>query len=270
MRWFSWFTLIACMLAGLLAAQTASKPRSSIPTLLNDAVTNEEFVRLSDLLPPDVNTTLRLAAEEISLGRSPEPGSFRIFTLEELQTAVGSKAAVDIPQQVIVRRAGWPVSTDSIRSVAQAFRPSIDWAQAEVVFPSEVATRTPGARLRANELRTGRNPRTLMVCVECRNRHDCAPFWAEMRFSRSVEKPMQSKLEPAHLELQSATTLVRPGRRAFLLFAENGLQISMRVLPLKRAALGETVKVLDPATHRTFLAQVRGTDLLQSELLEAK
>src|SRR5579864_6866303 len=269
MRWFSWWTLIRVMVPGLLAAQTASAPRSSLPTLLSDTATNEEFVRLSDLLPMGVNATLRLAAEKISLGQSPEPGSFRIFTLEELQTAVGNKAAVNIPPQVIVRRSGWPVSPDSIRSAAQGFRPSIDWTQAEVVFLPEVATRNPRAPLRASELRTGRNPRTLMLRVEC-SRRDCAPFWAEMRFSEAVERPTQSKLEPAQLELQGATALVRSGRPAVLLFDENGLRISMRVLPLKRAALGETVKVLDPATHRTFLAQVRGTDLLQSELREAK
>src|SRR5579864_34235 len=270
MRWFSWFTLIACMLAGLLAAQTGSKPRPSIPTLLNDTRTNQEFMRLSDLFPPDVNPTLRLAAEKILLGRSPEPGSFRILTLAELQDSIGDKAVVNIPPQVIVRRAGWPVSPDSIRSAAQGLRPSIDWARAEVVFPPEVATSIPSAPLRASELRTGRNPRTLMLRVECSNRHDCAPFWAEMKFPEAVERPIQTKLEPAQVELQGATALVRPGRPAFLLFAENGLRISMRVLPLKRGTLGETVKVLDPATHRTFLEQVRGTDLLQSELREAK
>jgi flagella basal body P-ring formation protein FlgA len=69
---------------------------------------------------------------------------------------------------------------------------------------------------------------------------------------------------------QASAPLVRPGRPAFLIFDSPQLHISVRVQPLNRAGLGETVKVLDPSTHRKWLAEVKGTDLLQAQSREAK
>ena len=260
------FAVLAVISAQVLAQ--ASQSRSVIPTLASDAVVQEEVIRLSDLLPTNVNGSLRVIAEKVSLGRAPEPGSVRVFTLEELRKAIDGRLDAEIPAQVTVRRTGWPISPERIRDAAQVLRPQVDWSQAHIV-PSALAIRVPDAKLRASEIRPGRNPRALMVRLLCRDRTLCAPFWAEAIFDEPVNvlhSPNTLSVQPE----QARPPLVRPGRSAMLVSDDNGLRITMRVMPLKRAGLGESVQVFDPFTRRTFLAQVQGTDLLQSDMRKAK
>lgn len=247
----------------------ASQSRSVIPILASDAVVQDESIRLADLLPINVNGSVRVIAERVSLGRAPEPGSVRVLTLEELRKAIDNRFDVEIPAQVTVRRAGWPISPERIRDAGQVFRPQVDWSQARIV-PPELAIRVPDAKLRAREIRAGRNPRTVMLRLLCRDRTLCAPFWAEAIFDQPVNILASPNASSAQAAAVPTSPLVRPGRLARLVSEDNGLRITMRVMPLRRAGLGESVRVFDPFTRRTFLAQVRGTDLLQSDLRKAK
>jgi hypothetical protein len=62
----------------------------------------------------------------------------------------------------------------------------------------------------------------------------------------------------------------RPGRPlvearvpASLVVESDAVRIQLRVIPLRKAGLGETVRVLDPATRRVLVAQVAGEGLLE-------
>lgn len=167
------------------------------------------------------------------------------------------------------------ISADSARNAAAAFAPAVNWAEAVVIFRSKPSPHAANAPLRVTEMRAGRDPKSVLLRVECVNASDCAPFWAEMVFPYPLDRtvaPHSRDKAPSRIltTAPSGPPLVRPGRPAALLCDQNGLRISMRVVPLKRAALGETVKVLDVETHRKFLAHVEGVDFLRSDLQEAK
>src|SRR5438034_2663933 len=72
--------------------------------LLSEVLVERGNIFLSDLLPPKTASELRSIAASISLGRSPQPGSFRVFTREQLRARVGDVFAVSLPDQVVVRR----------------------------------------------------------------------------------------------------------------------------------------------------------------------
>src|SRR3989442_15896816 len=93
--------VLGCMLTPMVGAQV-------VPVrLLREVGGRGETVQLSDLLPSDVAPALRLSAETVGLGRAPEPGSFRVFTAEQLQDAIAGKADFEFPAPVVVRRLGW-------------------------------------------------------------------------------------------------------------------------------------------------------------------
>src|SRR5258708_2036142 len=80
-----------------------------------EAMVRGETILLSDLLPDHVIPSIRSSAERISLGRAPEPGSFRVFSAVELRQASGGEMRLEFPAQAIVYGAGWPLQTESVR-----------------------------------------------------------------------------------------------------------------------------------------------------------
>ena len=167
-------------LALLLAASAWAAQKKPVE-LLSAATVARERVYLSDLLPPGTRGQLRDAAEEIALGRSPQPGSFRVFGREQLRHLIGAQIEVEVPEQVVVRR------------------------------PPEGA-------------------------------------------DTKVQTTLPRRIAPP---------LVRPRVPASLVIESEAIRIQLRVVPLRAAALGETVRVLDPVTHRVLLAQVTGERLLK-------
>lgn len=166
----------------LLVAVSAWAAQPRPVQLLSAATAERESILLSDLLPPDARGPLRAAADRIPLGRSPQPGSFRVFTREQLLHLIGAQVEVEAPEQVVVRRPleGGPAKT-------------------------------------------------------------------------------QTPLPPR----QHAPALVNPRIPAALVVESKTIRIQLRVLPLRAGALGETVGVLDPVTHRVLVAQVAGEGLLK-------
>ena len=184
----------------------------------------------------------------------------------------GQASGADSASGVVDHGRLFPISAESISQAAASFSPAVKWSQGIVTLRPELGTRSANAPLRVTGTRRARDPNGVLLRTECRDVHDCAPFWAEMIFPEPLES-LQTKARassPAFNPTPRPRPLVGPGRPASLLFNQNGLKISMRVMPLKRAALGETVAVLDLETRRKFLARVEGVDLLGSDLREAK
>jgi hypothetical protein len=57
-----------------------------------------------------------------------------------------------------------------------------------------------------------------------------------------------------------------PGHSGFFSMESDTIRIRLRVLPLRKAALGETVRVVDSTTHRVLLADVTGEGMLALHL----
>jgi flagella basal body P-ring formation protein FlgA len=163
----------------LMASSLAAQPAVH---LLSEVIVSSDSVHFADLLPSGTSPRLRAATLHITLGRSPQPGSFRVFTREQLLHKLGGQFQVAVPEQVVVRR---------------------------------LIPQTP-ANARATLPRR-----------------------------------------------QTASPLVYPEVPASLVIERDAIRIHLRVLPLRKAALGEMVRVLDPASHRIFRAQVAGEGLLR-------
>jgi hypothetical protein len=281
-RCWGWFLSLACILPG--AAQAQRPPGQSHfgsvhpASLLDHAVVNGETVQLSDLMSSAAGPASRLLAEGIVLGRAPQPGSLRIFRVDELRNAIAGKISIDVPAQVIVQRAGWELKAETIRDAFESSQvlTGVDWSRAEIAFPQEFVTRSEGPPIEIVEVERGRNSRTLTARIRCRHRADCGSFLAEILFEHPVQgwplhisRPDRSKAKIARSS-NASPVLVQPGRRAVLVIEEDGLRITTRVLPLKRAGWGEIVRAYDPAARRVFLGQVRGENLLQARTLQAK
>lgn len=250
--------------SALLTAQRASQTNASF---LNDVTIHAGRIRLDNLLAPGASKQLRAALGSIDLGPAPQPGSFRVFTSAELRHAAGdgTTLALDFPTQVIVRSAGSPVSAQSIASALSAAKlPSEN-----VHLLGAPVTRAPDAALEAAVTQSGPDGDTFLVRFSCRIRSECSPFWGEIHVQEPILLPGPQR-NPALVPARITVPLVTPGHPALLICDQPGMEIRLRVRPLKPAGLGERVKVVDPDTRRVFFARVKAKDVVASDLEEAR
>jgi hypothetical protein len=240
--------------------------------LLPEAVVQRERLWLSDLLPAEASTALRSAAAGISLGRSPEVGSFRVFTRAQLRAEVPDKIAIGLPEQVVVRRGGGNLEIEHIRQAlaSSAVSNRIDFSKATILFPREILARTYGPQLEVTRLAQV-SDRHFSATLRCRERNACGAFLAEIElpeYEESVRRVQPRATSKTHSPARVLTspTLVRPGILASLVMESDTIRIRLRVLPLRKAALGETVRVVDSTTHRVLLADVTGEGMLALHL----
>lgn len=252
--------------SALLTAQSAAQPK---PEFLTDVTVNFGRIRLGDLLAPGASAQLRAVLGSIDLGPAPQPGSLRVFTSAELRHAVvdgqGSALAVDFPPQIIVHRAGWPVASQRIAAALAAAK--LPGSNVEIL--GAPVTRAPYAELEVSAAHPAQDSGALLVRFACRVRSDCNPFWCEIRGLDGIAIPAGER-RAARVQSRPEVPLVTPAHPALLICDEPGMEIRLRVRPLKPAGLGERVKVMDPETHRIFFARVKAIDLVESGLVEAR
>ena len=271
------------ILAVLFAAAYVSAQSSShnAVRLIEQATVRGDTVLLSDLLPPSADSALKVMAQQIILGRAPEPGSVRVFEAGDIQKLIASSAetgsiGITIPAAVIVRRSGWPLKVESVLQAVQQLPRAgrIEWSRARIIAPPEFTTLAPDPKLELlNVRRDGGGSgagNALLVSLRCRERALCGSFQVEVLFSDAQgdlargPKPASwsQKARPAAGLQSSAPELVRPGKIALLVIEENGVRISEPVMPSRRAGLGDVVQVSDPVTHRRLLARVTAAGML--------
>ena len=228
------------------------------------ATVSADHIYLADLLAADANPQLRGAASRIDLGRAPELGSFRVFTERQLREAVGMALVLDVPEQVSVHRRGWPISPEQLTAaLEEAKLPPVP-----VTLLAAAETRNANAILRVSAALPGRSRNLVLVRFVCRERYECAPFWGEIEVSEKWQQSLPAQ-NLAH-RATHLTALVSPGRSAILICQEPGMELRLRVRPLGRAEMGESVRVYDSDTRRIFLARVKAEDLVTSDLREAR
>ena len=245
--------------------------------LLAEVTVQAETLRLSDLLPEDAGARLKAAAETVSLGRAPQAGSLRVFAVNELRLAIAEirtdTSEIDIPEQVVVRRLGWPLETETVRrTLAQSkLTYQLDFSQARIALPTGFTTVVPDPKLEVTGISSNSDRFSLLARIRCRERLACGRFLVEIVFSvpaggvRSREQKLASgKAAEPGLWSVAGPVLVQPGRMALLVIDGDGFRIIQAVMPLKRARLGELVRVSDPLTHRSLVAQVSGDGTLRT------
>jgi hypothetical protein len=109
--------------------------------------------------------------------------------------------------------------------------------------------------------------------MRCRQRTSCGSFLAEIALSgpASVDETHPARVaaafSPRGLKVisQSGPVLVQPGRMAVLVIDGDGFRITEPVMPLRRARLGDLVRVSDPLSHRSLVARVSGNGMLRPD-----
>ncbi len=265
-----YFLICACLLT-MMASANAQKLRVH---LLAEATVQEARVRLSDLLPPDAEARLKAIAGGIFLGRAPQAGSVRVFTGNELREAMVESAytsEIEIPQQVIVRRLGWPLETETVRRalVQSKLTHQIDLAQKRLTPPPGFTTVVPAPKLEVMAIAPNPDHSGLQARIRCRERTACGSFLVEIASSQAAGgiRSRQHKLASEEVLtpnlLSSGPVFVQPGRMALLVIDGDGFRVTQPVMPLKPAAVGELVRASDARSHRSWLTQVSGDGSLR-------
>jgi hypothetical protein len=279
--------LICASIFAVLSANANAEDRRVL--LLAEATVQTETLLLSDLLPSDAGPRLKSLAEKVSLGRAPQPGSLRVFRANELKRVIaeaaelaGEFSKLELPEQVVVRRLGWPLEIDMVRqAIARSnLTNQIDFSEAPIVVPGNLTSRGPNPQLEVTAITVSPDRHHLLARVRCRELAACGTFLAEIFLNYPVPHTMRSGLKPVSEGLVSATSfltrparqavltahgpvLVQPGHLALLVSEGDGFKITQPVMPLRRARLGELVRVSDPRTRRSWLAQVAGNGQLR-------
>src|ERR1700683_1041182 len=102
----------------------ALAPAGQTIKLASEAAVRSTSVRLSDLLPSDAADELRSAANQVSLGTAPEPGTVRQIARAEIEHALADRpeilAEIAIPEQVTMRRTCHLLSREQITAAISA------------------------------------------------------------------------------------------------------------------------------------------------------
>jgi hypothetical protein len=234
-------------------------------------------VWLSDLLPDNAGRRLKAAAESLSLGRAPQIGSLRVLTASELRHLIVetplSMAEIEIPEQVVVRRIGWQVETENItRGLAHSkLTRALDFSKAKIVLPPGFTTGIANPQFEVTAVNSSSEHQRQLVSMRCRERAVCGSFLVEVLNVPAEAVPSRElklgseKVAESGLSSIAGPVLVRPGRLALLVIEGDGIRITQSVMPLKSARLGEVVRVSDPLTHRSWLAQASKNGTLRPE-----
>lgn len=261
-------------------------------------------VSLADLLTPETCPGLRQAGGAVWLGNAPQPGATRIFDGSEIRRAIhqltqvmnldASVGDADVPERVIVRRAGAKASCSEIEAfVFHALRQRTD---------SEPADRTADSWNISGELdcgRAGRVPRaaplelirvfwdpalrTWEYSLRCVHPSDCVPFLVRKIQVRQIQarqiqlqqdsntaKPsalastgfasLRERPEPA------APPVVRVGQAATLFWEQDGIRATVPVICLDHGAVGTLIRARTKNGNRILRAEVVSAGVLRAAL----
>lgn len=273
-----YFLIPACIFAVLSAKADAQSLRVS---LLSEVTVQTETVSFADLLPPDAGKQLKAAAERLSMGRAPQPGSLRVFAVGEIRQATAqlgiAASGIVIPKPVVVRRRGWPIETEAVRSTLARSKLAgqLNVSQARITLPSDLSIAVPHPQFEVSAIVPGRGDFGWLARMRCRERSACGSFLAEigasgedgMRPSPLAERSFSRRL---NVVSDSRPVLVHPGHLAVLVIEGDGFRITQPVMPRHGARLGELVRVSDPWTHRSLVAQVSGDGMVRPSEVSRK
>jgi flagella basal body P-ring formation protein FlgA len=179
-------------------------------------------------------------------------------------------------QSVALRHTGWPLNIEGVRAIVQQ-TPTLrgfDLSKAQIVAPADYTMQTPNPQLELRRIQQDREGRVLFVSVRCQERRVCGSFLVKVVLSNTIsgvavdqrpeiQQTSSALVRRATISVAPEPVLVQPRIPARLVIEEDGLRITESVLPLGRARLGEVVRVLDPISHRSLLAEVESPGILR-------
>ena len=254
--------------------------------LIRDAIVNGQSIYLSDLLPESSPSAVRIPAQEILIGRSPQAGSTRVLSGGDIVRLVNDGnllSQVDVPEQIVVHRLGHLVTREE---VAEAIRRmlagnqtfgNVQIAPEDVRFAARVTVSAEEAELHVTRveldpalqemkfwLASGAEPALLpfmaMAHATCTA---CGSAVTKTSMSAERARPDLDSARPGN----SAPPMVEAGQRALLhLVSGTQMQMYLTAISLERGVFGQTIRVRIRNTGKILYAHVVGRNQLEATL----
>jgi hypothetical protein len=264
---------VTCVVPGLA--------QDKVIRLSETAETKSATVRLSDVLPVEAPAALRKAGNGIELGRAPQPGSARVFESRQIIACLSQAPEIlrriSVPSSVTVRRTGWPISGEAVRTLTAEFlrRRGIqgESAGSALAWPSGLTTAQENPALQIVGEKWGSG--SLQLRLRCVEREACGSFLVRAslpqldeasgkrttRSSGGSSADLVPRIAPS---LNKSRNLAEAGGRATLIMDSGAVHISLPVVCLQRGALHEQIRVRDAGSSRIFSGEVLGLGVLRA------
>jgi hypothetical protein len=272
-------------LAGACAPASAQAGRDRVP-LRKNAEVRGAIIHLSDLLPAAAPAALRRASAALALGRAPQPGTLRVLRAGQIARRLAGKAnllgQISWPDQITVRRRGWPIRQENVRDAVAHFLQEREWDQnggldmQRLKWTSDFAALKPNPALEVAGAAWDSLRHVLRLRLRCAEQALCGSFLVQWLVPQAQEALWRRRLsEPSAFATNrgapqappsktlSGPPLTQPGDAAMLILESGGIRISLPVVCLQRGVLRQQIRARDASSHRIFQAQVIGTDLLR-------
>ena len=179
------------LLALLLCAVSRNAGAANRTSLRTRAAVEGAGVELSDLLAPGAPDELKALAAAIRLGSSPQPGAWRVFTREQLASALanfpGVLSRISLPEQIMVTRTGRALTRSEILAAIQRALQNIPNSydapihEEDLVLPSPVFVAEQDPGLRVTRVEPAPDSGVTRFRLWTAAQPGVAPFWVAVR-----------------------------------------------------------------------------------------
>jgi hypothetical protein len=289
----NWFRV--ALIAGVLAAASvaaAGEPACTAVTVPSTVEAGKEELSLAELLRGGCRQ-LREAAAQVNLGAAPRAGSVRVLdgrrirgvleeVLEELAGAGLSRqqiSGIEIPERIVVRRAGGTKSCEEIARFVGGAAPSKNagapaWRQQDL--DCAAARGIPeAAPLELTQTAWNAVLQRWEFSLRCARAGDCVPFlvWSDESKTADSGARHRSALPPgsssshflSSMGLGGGSTIKR-GQTATLVWDQAGIRVVLPVTCLDAGGVGQVVRVQLKNGPRILRAEVVGEGMLRASL----
>jgi len=289
----NWFRV--ALIAGVLAAASvaaAGEPACTAVTVPSTVEAGKEELSLAELLRGGCRQ-LREAAAQVNLGAAPRAGSVRVLdgrrirgvleeVLEELAGAGLSRqqiSGIEIPERIVVRRAGGTKSCEEIARFVGGAAPSQNagapaWRQQDL--DCAAARGIPeAAPLELTQTAWNAVLQRWEFSLRCARAADCVPFlvWSDESKTADSGARHRSALSPGASSSHSLSSMglgggstIKRGQTATLVWDQAGIRVVLPVTCLDAGGVGQVVRVQLKNGPRILRAEVVGEGMLRASL----
>jgi hypothetical protein len=230
-------------------------------------------VLLSDLLPAEASPWVREASARVDLGPAPALGTTRIIDSTRIAAALsmqpGLLPKVAIPERVLVRRAGFPVSRESVLNALQRFYPASeknpDLKDAELHWDAGWARLTRDSKLEVRRAWWDAARKSWQWWMHAEDGAQSPDFLVQSTGPKlSLARGQAATAASAPPESNAEPLLVHEGARAWLTVEGGGIRLRTEVICLESGGLGQRIRVRSLTGQRVFQAEIMGDKLLEA------
>lgn len=282
MKWIGMALMSAALLAS--ASQCAGQTACTGLSVRASVAAVREDLTLADFLSSAACPRLRQAAAQVSMGKAPRAGAVRVIEGQQIRALLAglvsenasSTASLQIPDRIMVRRAGATKSCVEIADFLAGAAPSQDDRLSSHLWRNNLECGAIQGIAEDAELELIKSDwdaglRRWEFLLHCVRPEDCVPFMVSARDPETQRgnSPHAASSAESSTRVQSAAgfaLLVRPGETAMLTWDQAGIRVTLPVTCLDAGGLGQYVRVRLKSTPQILRAEVVGNRAVQVKL----